>query len=125
MKPIRDVVGRRSEVRVVPSVAVSAQSLVFAPGTPGQVTIPWDDVLEVRAYKVDLLTTDEVRLRLHHTGGTVELSEDQPGFAGAVRALEHVFPTMVAWREKVIQPAFAGTEVVLARRDPRSMRGPD
>jgi catechol 2,3-dioxygenase-like lactoylglutathione lyase family enzyme len=52
----------------------------------------------------------------------VELTpEDQPGFPEAVRALEQVFPTMLAWSHKVVQPAFATNEVIRARC---TLRGP-
>ena len=81
----------------------------------------WDDIIEIRAYKLDFLTTDEVRFSLSLRDGTVfEMSEEQPGFAAFIEALKARFPTVQGWESRVIKPAFATNMTVLYRSTPEA-----
>jgi hypothetical protein len=74
----------------------------------------WADVTEIRAYKIDLLTFDEIRL-VFESGAEnwVEISEEQPGFSEVASAMVIRFPSTYDWRSRIAQPAFATNETVL------------
>ena len=79
--------------------------------------VPWLDIQEISAYKIDLLTTDEVRFSLSISSGLdVTVSEEQAGFGGLTKHLAAVFPSIAGWQNKVINPAFARNQTVLYRR---------
>ena len=78
------------------------------------VVVTWPEILEIRANKLDLLTTDEVRFVFALTSGqVVEVSEEQHGFSQLVEALAVEFPDTRQWEAKVIPPAFAPNPTVL------------
>jgi hypothetical protein len=79
----------------------------------------WDQAERILAYKVDLLTTDEifVAFEYHDANGrqmTFEVSEECPGFQDFMTALGRAFPTITAdWYPRVMKPAFARNLIVL------------
>jgi hypothetical protein len=76
--------------------------------------VAWTAVTEIRAYKLDLLTTDEIRLVFRlRSGEAVEISEEQPGFAETTAAIASRFPSTSEWYNRVAHPAFATNETVL------------
>ena len=98
-----------SPLRVTPSGFVSEAS-------PEPHTYAWNDIIEIRAFKVDLFAVDEVRFALSFRDGTaVEVSEEQPGFSAFIDALKAQFPGVAGWEHRVIQPAFATNSTVLYR----------
>ena len=75
-----------------------------------------NDVIEIRAFKIDLFTVDEVRFAVSLRDGTdFELSEEHPAFGAFVDALKVRFPAIEGWENRVIQPAFATNMTVLFR----------
>ena len=85
------------------------------PDLPRQL-VSWSDIVEIRAYKLDLLTTDEVRFAFSLRDGTVnEVSEEQPGFDEFMAALKSRFPAVEGWEERVVKPAFGASETILYR----------
>lgn len=82
----------------------------------GPTFVPWQMVSEIRAWKVDPLTTDEAFLGFLAGSNLVSVSEDQAGFAELEAAMVAVFPDTAGWREAVRLPAFARNETVLYRR---------
>jgi hypothetical protein len=74
----------------------------------------WSDIVEIRAFKLDLFSYDEVRFAISLRNGTfVELSEERPGFYAFLEALKLRFPTVEGWEQQVMHPAFAANETVL------------
>lgn len=52
--------------------------------------VRWSDIRRISTHKLDLLTTDEIRLVIEHDGAAAptEVSEEQPGFEQLRRFLE-------------------------------------
>ena len=76
--------------------------------------VAWGRVIEIRAYKLDLYTYDEIRFSfLLDSGCSMEISEEQPGFTAFVAAMTARFPSTSDWHSRVSQPAFARNETVL------------
>ena len=74
--------------------------------------------MEVSAYKLDLMTIDEVRFDFTLLDGTVvTVSEEQSAFRAVVDSAQTEFPGVAGWRNRIIKPAFARNETVLYRRD--------
>jgi hypothetical protein len=74
----------------------------------------WNGITEIRAYKIDLLTFDELRLVFESGADNwVEVSEQQPGFSDVEGAMVARFPSTAEWRSRILQPAFATNETVL------------
>lgn len=84
-------------------------------GHRGDPLIPWSAVRRIIGFKLDLLTTDELRIRVESTGEVpvFEASEEQDGFETFVTHLEQRFCLLEDWRGKVLTPAFARNETVL------------
>ena len=79
--------------------------------------VSWQDIQEIAAYKIDLLTVDEVRFSFAVSSGqALVVSEEQRGFSELVSSLALEFPSVADWESKVINPAFAGNHIVLYRR---------
>jgi hypothetical protein len=79
--------------------------------------VRWADVEQIRAFKLDLLTVDEVRfLFVLLSGRAVEISEEQPGFEAAIASAKVHFPSLSGWQDHIIKPAFAINDTVLFQR---------
>ena len=80
----------------------------------------WDDVVSVRAYKHDAITTDVVYLALTMRDGSEFLAhEEAPGWEDFLEAAETAlpeFPPVGTWLPKLTRPAFARNETVLFKR---------
>ena len=72
--------------------------------------LPWQSITQVSAYKLDLVTTDQVRLSITFDhAGSIEAHEEMKGFTDLCEALaERVsgFPSFWTWITKVRTPAF-------------------
>jgi len=80
------------------------------------VSVLWNDIARVRAYKVDLLTTDCVCLlfELHSTPTAVQVTEEWDGFDALKAILPNRLPTIRRnWHSEVISPAFVRNESVI------------
>lgn len=87
--------------------------------------VKWSAVRRITTHKVDLLTTDEIRLVIEHDGspGLIEVSEEQPGFERFRYCAEKLFQFPSGWWEAVMNPAFAANEAVLFTRAEQSHAG--
>lgn len=75
------------------------------------------DVLRVVAYKVDHLTTDQVRFDLEMPDGLhYTVTEDDPAWHALLSSLGHLPEFDHDWRAKVIQPPFASCDTVVFQR---------
>jgi hypothetical protein len=80
----------------------------------GEKHVMWSDVTEIRAYKIDLVTTDELRLVFAlGPDDWLEISEEQAGFEQVSLAMTSRFPSAAGWRSRVLKPAFATNETVI------------
>jgi hypothetical protein len=80
----------------------------------------WDDVLRIRAYKRDELTTDLICLDVElNDGTTVFVHEGAPGWEDFLDAAEGALPDMRSfrsWFSEVAHPPFARSEQVVFDR---------
>jgi hypothetical protein len=85
--------------------------------SPQPNTVRWDDIEEIRVFKLDLLTIDEIRVAFHVPAGWVELSERDRGFKRVVEETQRRFPSVPqGWYQEAMFPAFATNQRVLWRR---------
>jgi hypothetical protein len=80
--------------------------------------VRWSDVMEIVGFKVDRLTTDEIRLSFRGPNGQrlAEISEEQPGFDAVSAEMTARFPSTSQWHASLAKPAFAKNETILYRR---------
>lgn len=82
----------------------------------GPTFVAWQTVVEIRAFKVDRITTDEAFREFLANGQCLHVSEEQPGFDRLEAAMIAAFPTTADWRQSVLQPAFEPCRTLLYRR---------
>lgn len=77
--------------------------------------VPWPSVRCIRAFKKDLMTSDEVFLSFQNDTAPeyVEVSEEDSGFAEFRVLIEKRFSFPDGWWESVLKPAFVRNEIVL------------
>lgn len=80
-----------------------------------RVHVRWSSIRCIRAFKKDLITSDEVYLSFENDTAPeyVEVSEEEAGFGEFRIHLENRFSFPVGWYEAVLKPAFARNETVL------------
>ena len=77
----------------------------------------WADVIEIRTFKLDLGTVDDIRLSFETADLCNDFSEDIEGFRQLSDRMLAVFPTIPRdWYGAVMQPPFATNDRVLFRR---------
>jgi len=67
----------------------------------------WDKVHRITAWKVDLLTFDEIVLRVDDGAAAIQLTEEADGFDAFRVLMEQSLGVDDAWWAVVAQPAFA------------------
>ncbi|MDI9239813.1 hypothetical protein QLQ15_12955 [Lysobacter sp. LF1] len=107
---LMDRLARRAQPEA-PVVSVGAHGF-----SVGDAFVSWQSVSEIRAFKTDRITADEVLFHIEAAGRTVVVSETSPGFEALEAAMIAVFPSTSAWRAAVIQPPFQANPTVLYRR---------
>jgi hypothetical protein len=87
----------------------------------------WENVREIRVYKRDLVTTDEIRLAFLVDDTWYDVGEDAKGFSDLMDRIRHVFPSIPEdWYARVTEPPFSTNQAVLYRRPKdRSGREPN
>lgn len=82
------------------------------------VSFTWDEISVVEVYKIDLGTTDEVRVQVGfgNPEKAVVLSEEQEGFDAFIRAAEARFSFPDGWWARLVRPAFKSCNTTLFRR---------
>ena len=91
------------------SLLADDASLKLAPTNGSIITIAWTSIVEIRAFKKDLLTTDLVCLELHINGveGVYVIHEEMAGYQRAVEAMERFLPGFTTdCCQSVVFPAF-------------------
>ena len=77
----------------------------------------WQDIIEVAAYKVDLLTVDDLRLNISFADTVITITEDLPGFSIFIENLHKNIPDITAnWEAKVLKPPFETNYSVIYRK---------
>ena len=101
-----------------PALVIDAAGFSFRSGDESTVQVDWAAIVRVVAYKLDLLTTDEVRLEiaLQYAPYEVTVSEEQPGFGAVAAEMEKRLNFPAGLWEAVVKPAFQANETVLYPR---------
>ena len=78
------------------------------------IEVQWNKVTQIKSWKNDLLTTDEVMFSFTLSKAVeIHISEEQEGFNIIISEAEIKFPSIKNWHEKVINPAFQRNESIL------------
>lgn len=98
-----------------PAILVSSDG--FRVGTADSDLVPWASVRRISTYKLDLLTTDEIRLLVEYDGPLasmeMQVSEEQLGFEQFKSFVETYFRFPSNWWGAVMKPPFERKESVL------------
>jgi hypothetical protein len=105
--------GFMSNSRTYPRIVLEAEG--FSLEGIDECRVLWAGVRRITTHKLDLLTSDEVRLVFELDGGTspIEVSEEQPGFEQLRLLVETKFGFPLGWWEAAMKPAFAANESIL------------
>jgi hypothetical protein len=99
-------------------IAANPEEFTLHRADGSRLIVPWSSVHLVRVFKVDLITTDDVLMRLEFDQPpcSLEISEEMDGFTefAAVAGKRFDFPE--GWRPEVTHPAFRTNDRVLYRR---------
>ena len=82
--------------------------------------VPWREIRQIDAYKIDLWAVDEVCLgfRFGADDSWIEVSESDGGWRPLLESIRRRFPTIPAgWEYDVLFPPFAANERTLYRAD--------
>jgi hypothetical protein len=84
----------------------------------GGTSVVWSDISAITAYKLDLITFDEIRLRidLYVAPFTLDISEESPGYQDLISAFESNFPIPRDRWSTIAIHAFKTNETLLYRR---------
>ncbi len=70
-------------------------------------TLKWSEITELNVYKKDLMTIDEVRMKIVYGEKYIEISEEVPGWYQFVSRTKEIFPTIPKqWDIEIIQRPF-------------------
>lgn len=77
----------------------------------------WNEIEEITANKLDLMTTDEVRLNISFSSMVLTISEEMPGWPLFIEKLMNTLPGIAGdWEEKVIETPFAANTTIIYKR---------
>ncbi len=80
----------------------------------GTHAIQWHNVEKLTAYKIDLMTYDEICLNIVTNDGSFTISEDTPGWYQFVDKTKLVFPGIDKdWDATIVYPSFATNLTIL------------
>ena len=74
----------------------------------------WSEITELGAYKADLITYDQIEMRIVYGEMSFTISEELPGWYQFVRKTKDIFPTISKdWDVKIVFPAFETNYIIL------------
>lgn len=107
--------------RAVSRISVDAGGFVVVNGNGSDVSVRWSDVIEVLAYKRDLLSVDEIILAFRQRQAperVIEISEDCQGFADVSHAMQRELGVSDTWYFDTARKPFAiDFRILLDRRE--------
>jgi hypothetical protein len=85
----------------------------------GTYAIQWDEIEKITAYKIDLISFDEICLHVDHKDGRFTVSEDTPGWHLFIEKTKLIFPGIdKEWDIKIAYPSFATNLTVIYEKRP-------
>lgn len=103
-----------------------SSGFTISPPKGDSIRVRWEEVREIRTYKIDLFSYDEICLCFEVAGvgttddGTlwIEVTESEQGFRSLAEEMKRRFPAIPSdWYSEVMFPAFAPCEAVLYRAE--------
>ncbi|GEM_PF-1450168 len=94
-------------------VTTSSEGVVFEAGTRTLWTLRWADIDQVQAFKLDLITHDDVCLELTAARKTYTIDEETAGWSELLAAIGRQFQIAPDWLSIVVAPVFATNRSVL------------
>jgi hypothetical protein len=80
----------------------------------GDHAIHWNQLEKLTAYKIDLMTFDEICINIVHGRESITISEDTPGWHKFVEKTKTVLPGVdKEWDTKIAYPSFATNLTVI------------
>lgn len=77
----------------------------------------WEEIVEINAYKVDLITTDDIRLDISFSDVILIISEDIPGWSLFIDKLMRALPAIANdWEEMVTESPFAANKTMIYKK---------
>jgi hypothetical protein len=95
------------------AIELTAEEVVIRDSLGNKCRVEWSAVTRIEASKVDLLTTDEVRIEFVIGDRSCVASEDDAGWEQLMSRLRTRFPVSESWRGNVLRPPFATNRAVL------------
>lgn len=90
----------------------------------GSSQLSWSNVQQVRGFKTDNLTTDEIWLEFtREDGSQLLVSEEWEGFAAVAAQMAVNLPSTSQWHALLARPAFTRSETILFRRQSNAPTG--
>jgi len=91
-------------------------SFVLSRIAPG-IFYKWNEIEIITAYKLDLITTDDVRLNISFSNMVLTISEEMPGWPLFIEKLMKAMPGIPGdWEEKVIETPFAANTTIIYKK---------
>lgn len=80
--------------------------------------VEWDKIDKLIAFKIDLLTFDEIRLQIHlESERIIEFGEEIPGWSEFVLRLRNQFVEIdSSWETNISKPAFERKETIIYKK---------
>ncbi|MFC4632491.1 hypothetical protein ACFO3O_01125 [Dokdonia ponticola] len=80
--------------------------------------VEWNLIDKITAYKVDLITIDEICFEIEHLNKSLLITEECVGWRVFLKELLEKFPLIdKEWEEKIVQPPFERNETELYIRN--------
>lgn len=102
----------------MPRIVLSDVGFAIESENDENVIVRWEDVVEIFAFKLDLLTYDTIRLgfRVDESGDFYEVDEDWEKYSELVSDVESRFTVVEDWWSTVAYPAFETNQTTLRQR---------
>ena len=79
--------------------------------------LKWSEITELGAYKADLITYDQIEMRIVYGEMSFTISEELPGWYQFVRKTKDIFQTIPKdWNVKIVFPPFETNYTVLYKK---------
>lgn len=100
---------RWGKLNSMPSVILTDDGFAICSEQGELTNVRWVDVVEIIAFKVDLLTSDRILLgfRVDDSGDYYQVDEEWPNYQNLVNEVESRFDVQPDWWRTVAFPAFA------------------
>lgn len=77
----------------------------------------WEDIIKITAYKVDLITIDEVRLDILDNNGSITIGEEHNFWGNFIIKLSEQYSEIdTKWFSKIVKPTFENNETILYQK---------